>query len=290
MKGVFKMSITPSMVSDLRKTSGAGMMDCKRALGEANGDMTKAQEILRKWGMASVTKRAGRTAAEGTIGYTSNDDNTVGVLVEVNCETDFVAKNDDFKAFVKNVTKLIKENNFDNLDSLLNSKLNEETVESRLQLLTAKIGEKLSVRRFAKDKADSTQKLAQYIHPGDKIGVMILYSDPSGKLDEMNARDVAMHVAAMRPQYLRSTDISQDVMEKEKEIVAAQMKDEKKPPEIIEKILEGKLRRYFSEVCLEDQLFVKDPDGKATVAKWLTKIDQGIKIEKFVRFEVGEGL
>lgn len=284
------MSITPELVRDLRVKSGAGMMDCKKALIESNGDMNKAQEILRKWGLATVSKRSGRAASEGMIGYKVDAKNGHGVMVEVNCETDFVARNDEFKNFVKVLADLIEQKSFTDLNSLMASNINNQTVEDALNNLTAKIGEKMTIRRFAKEKINGKQKISQYIHAGEKIGVIVTFDDPNGKLENEIAREVAMHVAAMRPRYVRSTDVPKDELAKEREIIEAQMKDEKKPPEILAKIVDGKLKKYFSEACLEDQIFVRDPEGKSSVGKWLTKIDPAIKIEKFVRFEVGEGV
>jgi len=285
------MSITPEQVKTLREKTGAGMMDCKKALGEAAGDMEKATELLRKWGISTAAKKAGRVAADGTIGHYIANDGKLGVLVEVNCETDFVVKTPDFQNYVKTLTNIVREKNPKDLDALFAVNNEGTTVKDHETNLVAKIREKLGVRRFVRWEADgSTTKIAQYIHAGNKIGVMVIFSDPSSKLADQLAREVAMHVAAMHPLYVRKEDIPESVIVKEREILMSQMVNEKKPPEILEKIAAGKLSKYYSEVCLDDQLFVRDPEGKLSVSKALQKIDPKIKVEKFVRFQVGEGI
>ena len=283
--------ITPEQVKNLREKTGAGMMDCKMALGESGGDMEKASELLRKWGILTAAKKQGRTAADGTIGHFFADGGKLGVLVEVNCETDFVVKTPDFQNYVKNLTEIVREKNPKDLDALLNINHAGSTLREHETTLVAKIREKLGVRRFVRWEADGSRtKLAQYIHAGSKIGVMIYFSDPSAKLDNGFAREIAMHIAAMSPQYVRRDDVPANVLAKEKEILLAQMAKEKKPPEIMEKIVTGKLSKYYSEVCLDEQIFVRDPEGKLTVGKAVAKVDPAIKIEKFVRFQVGEGI
>jgi elongation factor Ts len=285
------MSITPEQVKNLREKTGAGMMDCKKALGEAAGDMEKASELLRKWGIATAAKKQGRTAADGTIGHYFGDGGKVGVLVEVNCETDFVVKTPDFQNYVKTLTDIVRQKNPKDLDQLLGSNHEGTTVREFETNLVAKIREKLGVRRFVRWEAnDSQSKIAQYIHAGNKIGVMVKFKDPSSKLTDAQAREVAMHIAAMNPQFVRKEEVPEGVLEKEKEILMSQMAKENKPAAIMEKIVAGKLTKYYSEVCLEDQIFVRDPEGKLTVGKALAKIDPGIKVEKFVRFQVGEGI
>ncbi len=284
------MSITPDMVKELREKTGAGMMDCKTALSESKGDMDAAIETLRKKGMARAASKAGRTAADGLIGSYISKDAKLGVLVEVNCETDFVTKTDDFQAFAKKVVDVVRDANPSDLDALMAAPLGNTTVRETETALTAKIGEKLGVRRFSRVEAEPKGRLAQYIHAGSKIGVIVKYADPNGKLDEQTAREVAMHVAAMHPQYVRRDDVPESVIAKEREIMLAQMGDTKKPPEIMDKIVTGKMGKVFTEICLEEQLFVRDPEGKATVGKWLSKLDDGIKIDSFIRMQVGEGV
>lgn len=285
------MSITPENIKKLREKTGAGMMDCKKALTEAGGDMEKAAELLRKWGISVAAKKQSRVAADGTIGRYFSDDGKLGVMVEVNCETDFVTKTPDFKNYVTFITDLVKQKDPKDLDALLSISHEGKPIREIETQLVAKIGEKLGVRRFARWTAngDST-KISHYIHAGDKIGVMVSFQDPGGKLDLNRARDVAMHIAAMSPQYVKKEDIPESVLSKEKEIIKSQMGEQKKPPEVLEKIVTGKLQKYFSEVCLNDQVFVRDPDGKLTVSKALSQIDKEIQVEKFVRFQVGEGI
>ena len=284
------MSITPDMVKELREKTGAGMMDCKTALSESKGDMDAAIETLRKKGMARAASKAGRTAADGLIGSYISKDAKLGVLVEVNCETDFVTKTDDFQEFAKKVVDVVRDVNPSDLDALMATPLGNTTVRETETALTAKIGEKLGVRRFSRVEAEPKGRLAQYIHAGSKIGVIVKYADPNGKLDEQTAREVAMHVAAMHPQYVRRDDVPESVIAKEREIMLAQMGDTKKPPEIMDKIVTGKMGKVFTEICLEEQLFVRDPEGKSTVGKWLSKLDDGIKIDSFIRMQVGEGV
>lgn len=284
------MGITPEMVKRLREKTGAGMMDCKKALAEAGGDMDAAVELLRKKGIATAAKRAGRQAADGLIGSFLGDDGRLGVLVEVNCETDFVTKTDDFQGFVKRMAEIVRDENPADLKALMATRCDGGTVTEVQTALVAKIGENLGVRRFARFFANGTAKLAQYVHTGSKIGVLVEFDDPSGKLDATTAREIAMHIAAMHPQYVRRQDVPESVLEKEREIIRAQMADTKKPPEILDRIVAGKLGKFYTEVCLEDQLYVRDPDGKATVGDWLGKIGAGICVARFARLQVGEGM
>jgi elongation factor Ts len=285
------MTITSGQVKELRDKTGAGMMDCKKALKEAGGDMEKAVETLRKWGLSTAAKKAGRTAADGIIGWNYDGQKQLGVLVEVNCETDFVTKTEDFRNYVSKLVTIVGDNDPADMDALMELSYDGSTVGEAQTALVAKIGENLGVRRFARWSANGdAEKVAQYIHAGDKIGVMVRFEDPAGKLENQLAREIAMHVAAMHPSYVRKDDIPESVLAKEKEIMLAQMEDTKKPPEILEKIITGKIAKYAADICLENQIFVRDPEGKATVAKALTNVDKGIRIEGFVRFQVGEGI
>ncbi len=284
------MSITPTMVKELREKTGAGMMDCKSALAEANGDMEAAIETLRKKGITTAAKKAGRTAADGLVGYCATADGRVAALVEVNCETDFVTKTEDFQGFVKKVSEVVRDANPKNLEELMAAKMGSATVQEAQTALVAKIGENLGVRRFARMDGAGGNKLASYVHAGSKIGVIVSFADPSGKLDATTAREVAMHVAAMHPQYVRREEVPESVIEKEREIMAAQMADQKKPKEILDKIVTGKIGKLYTEICLDDQLFVRDPEGKSSVSAWLRKIDGGIRIDAFIRLQVGEGV
>ena len=285
------MSISPAQVKELREKTGAGMMDCKKALAEANGNMETALENLRKQGLATAKKKASRAAADGTIGYYVDDNSTVGVLLEVNCETDFVTKTEDFQNFVSKLTNVVREQKPGNMDALMGCPYDGSTVKDAQTAIVAKIGENIGARRFARWESNGTaQKLAQYIHAGNKIGVMVRFDDPDNKLEMTLAREVAMHIAAMHPTYVKADDIPSAEMEKEKEIMLAQMGEINKPPEVLEKIVQGKLAKYAKEVCLNDQLFVRDPEGKATVAGALKKADDKINVVEFVRFQVGEGI
>ena len=265
-------------------------MDCKKALAETAGDMEKATETLRKWGIATAAKKSERVAADGTIGSYIDSDRKVGILVEVNCETDFVVKTPDFQKYVAAITDIVREKAPKDLDALFTMKHEGVTTRDFETQLVAKIREKLGVRRFIRWDANGATKLAQYIHAGNKIGVMVSFTDPEGKLADERAREVAMHIAAMNPLYVRKEDIPESVLAKEREILLSQMGEQKKPPEILEKIVTGKLQKYYSDVCLDDQIFVRDPEGKLTVSKALAGINPKIKVEKFVRLQVGEGI
>lgn len=284
------MTVTPEMVKELREKTGAGMMDCKNALNESKGDMDAALEYLRKKGISTAAKKSVRMAADGLIGSFVSEDAKLGVLVEVNCETDFVTKTEDFRKYVNDLVELVKTQNPKDLDALLATKYAGTIVKEAQTQLVAKIGENLGVRRFVRVEVNTPQKISQYVHAGSKIGVIVSFEDPNGKLDLQTSREIAMHVAAMHPQYVRRENVPSDVIAKEKEIVLAQMGDVKKPPEILEKIATGKLGKFFTEVCLDDQIYVRDPEGKATVSGWLKKIDSAIKVDSFVRMQVGEGV
>ncbi len=284
------MSISASMVKELRESTGAGMMDCKSALSETSGNMDEALELLRKKGIAKAAKKASRTAKDGLIGHYIADDGGMGALVEINCETDFVTKTEDFQGFVKKITDLVCEKSPSDMDALMGAECDGSTVKDVQTAVVAKIGENIGIRRFTRWNVESDYKLTNYIHAGSKIGVMVKFADPAGKLDDATARDVAMHVAAMNPQFVSRNDVPESVISKEKEIMLAQIGDTKKPAEIMEKIVTGKIGKFYTEICLEDQAFVKDPDGKSSVGAWLKKIDDGIKLDSFVRLQVGEGV
>lgn len=284
------MSVSLETVKELREKTNAGMMDCKRALEEAKGDIDGAVDYLRKKGLATAAKKAGRAAAEGTIADRTSNDGKTHVLVEVNCETDFVVKTDDFQKFASNVADIVINKQLSDLEKLMAHSLEGKTVKDVQTDLVAKIGENINVRRLEIVTAGSGEKIAKYIHPGSKIGVLVRFDDPNGKLSDQLAKEVAMHVAAMNPMYVGKEDISKEYIEKEKEIFKGQLADTKKPPEILEKIIMGKLSKQLSEVCLEDQVFVKAEDGKTSVKNTLKKADSGIKIKAFTRFQVGEGI
>jgi elongation factor Ts len=276
------MAITAQMVKDLRERTGAGMMECKKALQEAEGDIDAAIEVMRKRGLAKADKKAGRVAAEGAIIVALSDDRRSGAIVEINCETDFVAADDNFRGFADGVARVVLENNPDDLQGLMALPLSAgaEDIETAQKQLIAKIGENVQVRRFARYQT-SGGVLASYLH-GSRIGVMVELEGG----DEALARDICMHIAASRPLCISPDDVPADTVAREKEILVAQAQDSGKPAEIIEKMVEGRLRKWMSEVTLLGQPFVKDPDQ--TVGDLLKQA--GARVMHFTRFEVGEGI
>lgn len=274
---------TAKDVMALRERTGAGMMDCKKALTECNGDAEKAIDFLREKGLAAAAKKAGRIAAEGIVGSYMTDDRKVGVIVEVNCETDFVAKTDDFKAFVATIAKQIAVKNPATVEELMEQTLVDDpakTVNMLLNEAVAKIGEKISIRRF--QRAEGV--VDTYVHLGGKIGVLV---DVEGEAVAEKLHDVAMQIAAAKPNCISRDDVNQADVEKEKEILRAQALNEPKPkPEaIIEKMVNGRIEKYYKEVCLMEQPFVKDQDQ--SVAQM---VGGAFKVLSFTRFEMGEGL
>ncbi len=274
---------TAKDVMALRERTGAGMMDCKKALTECNGDTEKAIDFLREKGLAAAAKKAGRIAAEGIVGSYMCDDRKVGVIVEVNCETDFVAKTDDFKAFVAAIAKQVAVNNPASVEALLGETCVDDpskTISMMLNEAVAKIGEKISIRRF--DRAEGV--VDTYVHLGGKIGVLV---NVAGEVNAEKLHDVAMQIAAAKPTCISKEDINQADVEKEKEILRAQALNEPKPkPEaIIEKMVNGRIEKYYKEVCLVEQAFVKDPEQ--TVGQM---IGGAFRVLSFTRFEMGEGL
>lgn len=284
------MSYTAKDVKDLRERTGCGMMDCKNALAESNGDMEKAVEILREKGLAVAAKKAGRVAAEGMV--LSIVDNNVGVIVEVNSETDFVAKNEKFVGFVEQVAKTIVKENPADVDTLLKCKIvgGDLSVEDELREKILVIGENLTIRRFERLEGD----LGCYVHGGGKIGVLVQFeTNVADNADFANtAKAVAMQIAAVSPLYLDRTSVPADVVEKEKEVLLTQALNEGKPKEIAEKMVMGRLQKYFKDICLLDQDFIMDSD--INVAKFIEQkakeFGGNLKLTKFVRFEKGEGL
>ncbi len=273
------MAVTAAMVKDLRERTGAGMMECKNALVETGGDLEAAVEHLRKSGLAQADKKAGRTAAEGKVALAVSDDNSKAVLVEVNSETDFVAKDDNFVTFADAVAQNALEHGANGLDAVMASNVNGSTVEEARQALVSKIGENIQVRRLA--MLDSNGVLGAYVH-GGKIGVLVELEGG----DESLARDIAMHIAAMNPEFISADDVPADVVAKEKDILVAQAADSGKPADIIEKMVSGRLRKHLSEITLLGQPFVKDSD--LTVEKLLSQA--GASVKGFERLVVGEGI
>jgi len=275
------MQITAAMVKELRERTGAGMMECKKALTAAEGDMEKAIEDMRKSGAAKADKKAGRVAAEGIIVTAVSDDSSKVAIIEVNCETDFVAKDENFTGFTESVANCVISGNPDSVDALMAMATAEGVaLEEARQNLVAKIGENIQVRRFhVMDVQGGT--VGSYLH-GARIGVIL---DMKGG-DADLAKDVAMHIAASKPACVSEQDVPQEMIDKEKEILIAQAESSGKPAEIIEKMIQGRLRKYLAEITLVGQPFVKDPDN--SVGKLLDKA--GAEVLSFTRFEVGEGI
>ncbi|MGN0584168.1 MAG: translation elongation factor Ts [Ruminococcus sp.] len=285
------MAITAKDVNELRKMTGVGMMDCKKALTETDGDVEKAIELLREKGLASQAKKADRVAAEGMVVAKVNADNTIGAVVEVNSETDFVANTDEFKAFVNTVADTIIEKNPADIEALKACTVagGTATVEEALQELFLKIRENLQIRRFIRLEGI----LVPYIHGGGKIGVIVKAEAPEATEGVLTAaKDCALQVAAMNPPYLKREDVPADVLENEKKIILAQMAEDpkmaSKPDQVKEKIAEGKVGKYYSENCLLEQTFVKD--SSMNVQQYVDSIAKGAKIVEFVRYERGEGI
>lgn len=273
------MAITASMVKELRERSGAGMMECKKALVETGGDLDLAIDFLRKSGLAQADKKAARVAAEGKIVLASNETGTQAIMVEVNCETDFVAKDDNFNQFADAVAQNALRMEGTDLAELMSSKSNGMSLEEARQALVAKIGENIQVRRMVRTKTDGV--LGSYIH-GGRIGVTVELEGG----DEDLARDLAMHIAALNPEFISVDDVPADVLAKEKEILISQAADSGKPAEIIEKMVSGRLRKHLSDITLLGQAFVKD--GDISVAKLLEQ--HKAKVRRFDRLAVGEGI
>ena len=275
------MSISASQVKELRERTGAGMMECKKALTETDGDMEAAIEHMRKTGMAKAEKKAGRVAAEGRIVISRADDARTAVAVEVACETDFVAGGDDFQAFSDQVAERILQERPADLSAVGELEMDGETVEHARKALIAKIGENITVRRFRFLDLAGDGALGHYQH-GLKIGAVVAVEGG----DETLARDLAMHVAASNPLCVSTEDVPAEQVEKEKEVLKAQAEDSGKPPEIIEKMIQGRLDKWLAEVTLLGQPFVKDPDTK--VEELLSS--HGARVVDFIRYEVGEGV
>ena len=274
-------NITAQMVKELRDRTGAGMMECKKALLDSSGDMDKAVEEMRKAGQAKADKKSSRIAAEGVVTLSISDDNSIANIVEINCETDFVAKDENFLKFVKTISEVSLKNYKGSVDDFNNSKHpSGKTIEEIRLELVSKVGENVKIRRVQNIKNDGNY-MGHYMH-GTKIGVAVVLQKENKEL----AKDVCMHIAAMKPRALNANDIPQDVLDKEREIFVAQAKESGKPDDIIQKMVDGKLKKYISEVTLIDQTFVKD--NEITISRLLEKHDNSVL--SFYRLEVGEGV
>ena len=294
------MAISASMVKELREMTGAGMMDCKKALTQTDGDMDKAVDYLRENGLAKAEKKAGRIAAEGIVKTNISADKKKASIVEVNSETDFVAKNEKFQAFVEAVAAQAIDTDAADIEAFLNEAWaadTSKTVNEELASMIATIGENMNIRRFEKVSCDNGI-VVDYIHAGGKIGVLVAAeTDSTSDAVVECLKNVAMQVAAMNPKYLSSADVSDEYKEKEKEVLLAQAKNDPKnagkPDEIIEKMILGRLNKELKEVCLTEQLYVK-AENKESVAKYVDMVAKengcNITLKQFVRFETGEGL
>ncbi len=286
------MAFTAQDVKTLRERTGCGMMDCKRVLTESNGDMEKAVELLREAGLAAAAKKAGRTASEGMVYASCADDANAGCVIEVNSETDFVAKNEQFRAFVKDLADLVVKYNPKSVEALMDMEMGAKSVADELRDKILVIGENLKIRRFERFEG----KTAAYVHGGGSHGILVKFdtSDEIAAKPEFQtfAKDVAMHIAAENPQYLAQGDVPAEVLDKEREILKAQAVNEGKPEAIAEKMVTGRIKKFYETNCLLDQKFVKDND--ITVQQYVDntakELGGDIKIVAFARFEKGEGL
>ncbi|EWB13907.1 translation elongation factor Ts [Staphylococcus aureus] len=275
-------TISAKLVKELRKKTGAGMMDCKKALTETDGDIDKAIDYLREKGIAKAAKKADRIAAEGLVHVETKGNDAV--IVEINSETDFVARNEGFQELVKEIANQVLDTKAETVEALMETTLpNGKSVDERIKEAISTIGEKLSVRRFAIRTKTDNDAFGAYLHMGGRIGVLTVVE---GSTDEEAARDVAMHIAAINPKYVSSEQVSEEEINHEREVLKQQALNEGKPENIVEKMVEGRLRKYLQEICAVDQDFVKNP-GVTVEAFLKTK---GGKLVDFVRYEVGEGM
>ncbi|MGG7175999.1 translation elongation factor Ts [Clostridium paraputrificum] len=285
--------ITAKSVKELREITGAGMMDCKKALTETNGDIEKAVELLREKGLAAAAKKAGRVAAEGLVKTYITEDNKTAGIVEVNCETDFVAANEQFIAFADKLAKMVVETSATTVEEFLNEKFEgDQTVSEALTALIATLGENMTVRRFKKFSIEKGA-IQTYIHGGGRIGVVVeVACDTESPVVAEVAKELCMQVAAANPLFLNQDGVDQEAIEKEKEIYRVQALNEGKPEKIVDKMVMGRIQKYYKEVCLLDQAWVKDGDKSITkfVEEKAKEVGSPITVTSFVRFERGEGI
>jgi len=281
------MAISAALVKELREKTGAGMMDCQRALSEANGDLEEAVKILRKKGLSAAAKKAGRTAKDGLVAVAMSADCTRAGIVELNCETDFVARTEEYQSFAQALADQAMSEGLSSVESARTARCvadPEHTIEQAIAGKIAKIGENILLSRVAALHAGEGMKLGSYLHMGGKIGVLV---ELSASADEETIKDVAMHVAAAEPRFVSRDVVPQAVIDEEKEIAQAQAAATGKPAQVVEKIAEGKLGKFFEQVCLVEQPFVKNPEQKVGD---LLKAKGGIVVKEFVRFKLGEGV
>ena len=272
------MAVTAKMVKELREMTGAGMMDCKKALAETDGDQAKAIDYLREKGIAKAGKKADRVAAEGVVGAYVSDDAKVGSVVEVNCETDFVANTDNFHAMVDKIAKHIADTNPADVDALNDSVMDGKKVSDFITEQIATIGEKISIRRFA--RYETAGRVASYIHMGGKIGVLVELTGGEAQL----GKDVAMQIAAANPSCVDRAGVDPAALAHEREVLKAQALEEGKPEKIVEKMVDGRINKYYKEVCLVEQSFVKDPE------QTIKQVLGDVEVKGFARFMLGEGI
>jgi len=286
-------NISAQLVKELREMTGAKMMDCKKALVETDGNIDKAVEFLREKGLADAAKKSGRVAAEGIVKTYITEDKKAGAVLEFNCETDFVAINEEFVAFADKLAKIVGETSVATVEELLNEKIEgETTVSESLKALIAKLGENMSVRRFTKFSIENGL-VKSYIHGGGRIGVLVeVACDKDSEIVDEVAKEVCMQIAAANPLFLSKDEVDTTSMEKEKEIYRVQALNEGKPENIVEKMVVGRIQKYFKEVCLLEQLWVKD--GDKSINKFIEEkskeVGSPIKVTRFVRYERGEGI
>ncbi|MFN4110656.1 MAG: translation elongation factor Ts [Ignavibacteria bacterium] len=285
------MAVSADLVKQLREKTGAGMMDCKKALEETGGDFEKAVEFLRKKGAAVAAKRAERTTNEGLVVTRLSEDGKTAAIVEVNCETDFVAKSDAFVELTQKIADLVFSNDFQNLDELLNAKVNDLTVTDLINEAVGKIGEKIQVSRFKKVTVNNGS-IVDYIHPGSKLGVLVIFEYSKLVPSEFKtfARDIAMQVAAMRPMTVTRDQVDKTLIEKEIEIYKTQARNEGKPDQVLEKIAQGKLEKFYQEICLLEQPFVKD--GSKSVGELIKSYNESnstdVRVKEFLRYHLAD--
>ncbi len=274
-------------VKELRARTNAGIMECKKALLESGDDIEKAIEFLRKQGTIKAAKKSGRDTQEGLVNIALGSGGERAAMVEVNCETDFVARNEDFQKFVADLAAHALEVGGNDLPQLLDSKMGDKTVSEALQATVAVIGENMSIARFEVcSREQPNEKLANYVHAGNQIGVILKVAGE--KVPQDTLKDVAMHIAAMHPLYVDADSVPAEEAEKEQEVLRSSPDLQGKPDEVVEKMIAGRFRKFLSQVCLVDQVYIKDPQGKQTVKDYLKSLDPDSRVVSFVRFQVGD--
>jgi elongation factor Ts len=281
-------AISAGMVKDLREKTGVGMMECKKALEENGGDMEKAILWLRERGMSRAAKKADRVAAEGVVAVLVSPQQDAGVLLEVNCETDFVAKNEDFVRLVNAAAEVALKNKIESVDTLLGAQVGASALKDQLTELISKIGEKMEVRRVKQVVAPANGLVAGYSHMGGRIGTLVVLEGAKGDDVTQLGKDIAMHIAASSPRFLTEKEVDANELEQERVLAKKKLEEEGKPADMIEKILVGQMKKFFKEVCLVEQAFVKNPD--LSVQKHVDATKKGVKIVQFARFGLGDGI